>query len=78
MSGDYDYLLRMVVKDTRDYERCCARSSYKIKGIRHSRSGVVLRTLKRQIYRCLGCNGGVMNKNSCWRLSSKRQQLSIQ
>jgi len=77
VSGDYDYLLRIVVKDTRDYERLLREKLYKIKGIRHSRSSFVLRTLKRRIYRW-ACNGGVMNKNSCWRLCSKRQQLSIQ
>ncbi len=47
VSGDYDYLLRVVVKDTRDYERLLREKLYKIKGIRHSRSSFVLRTLKR-------------------------------
>ena len=46
VSGDYDYLLRVVVKDTRDYERFLRERLYTIKGIRHSRSSFVLRTLK--------------------------------
>nr|WP_222622378.1 Lrp/AsnC family transcriptional regulator [Ramlibacter albus] len=47
VSGDYDYLLRVAVKDTRDYERLLRERLYKIKGIRHSRSSFVLRTLKK-------------------------------
>ncbi|MBN9340970.1 MAG: AsnC family transcriptional regulator [Comamonadaceae bacterium SCN 68-20] len=47
VSGGYDYLLRVVVKDTRDYERLLREKLYKIKGIRHSQSSFVLRTLKR-------------------------------
>ena len=47
VSGDYDYLLRVVVRDTRDHERLLREKLYKIKGIRHSRSSFVLRTLKK-------------------------------
>ena len=47
VSGDYDYLLRVVVRDTRDYERLLREKLYKIKGIRHSQSSFVLRTLKK-------------------------------
>ncbi len=47
VSGDYDYLLRVAVKDTRDYERLLREKIYKIKGIQHSKSSFVLRTLKR-------------------------------
>lgn len=47
VSGDYDYLLRVVVKDTKDYERLLREKLYKIKGIRQSRSSFVLRTLKK-------------------------------
>mgnify|MGYP000070023579 CR=1 FL=1 len=47
VSGDYDYLLRIVVKDTRDYERLLREKRFKFKGIRHSRSSFVLRTLKK-------------------------------
>ena len=47
VSGEYDYLLRVAVKDTRDYERLLRERLYKIKGIRHSQSSFVLRTLKK-------------------------------
>ena len=47
LSGEYDYLLRVAVKDTRDYERLLRERLYKIKGIRHSQSSFVLRTLKK-------------------------------
>lgn len=47
VSGDYDYLLRVAVKDTRDYERLLREKLYRIKGIRHSKSSFVLRTLKK-------------------------------
>ncbi len=46
VSGDYDYLLKVVVSGTKDYERLLRDKLYKIKGIRHSRSSFVLRTLK--------------------------------
>jgi len=47
ISGDYDYLIRIAVKDTRDYERLLREKLYKIPGIRHSKSSFVLRTLKK-------------------------------
>ncbi len=47
VSGDYDYLLRIAVRDTRDYEHLLRERLYKIKGIRHSKSSFVLRTLKK-------------------------------
>ena len=47
MSGEYDYLLRIAVRDTKDYERLLREKLYKIKGIRHSKSNLVLRTLKK-------------------------------
>src|SRR3569832_1869615 len=47
VSGEYDYLLRVAVKDTRDYERLLRERLYKIKGIRHSKSSFVLRTMKK-------------------------------
>jgi Lrp/AsnC family transcriptional regulator, leucine-responsive regulatory protein len=47
VSGEYDYLLRVVVRDTQDYERLLREKLYKIKGIRQSKSNFVLRTLKR-------------------------------
>jgi Lrp/AsnC family leucine-responsive transcriptional regulator len=47
MSGESDYLLKIAVKDTKDYERLLREKLYKIKGIRHSKSSFVLRTLKK-------------------------------
>lgn len=46
ISGDYDYYIRIAVRDTRDYERLLRERLYKIPGIRHSRSSFVLRQLK--------------------------------
>jgi len=46
VSGESAYLLRVAVKDTRDYERLLRERLYKIKGIRHSKSSFVLRTMK--------------------------------
>ena len=34
VSGDYDYYIRIAVKDTRDYERLLREKLYKIPGIR--------------------------------------------
>lgn len=47
VSGEYDYYLRIAVADTRDYERLLREKLYKIPGIRHSKSSIVLRQLKR-------------------------------
>ena len=46
VSGDYDYYVRIAVRDTRDYERLLREQLYKIPGIRHSKSSFVLRGLK--------------------------------
>lgn len=46
VSGDYDYYIRIAVKDTRDYERLLREKLYKIPGILHSKSSFVLRVLK--------------------------------
>ena len=46
ISGDYDYLIRISVRDTRDYERLLRERLYRIPGIRHSKSSFVLRKLK--------------------------------
>lgn len=48
ISGDYDYFIRIAVKDTRDYERLLREKLYMIPGIRHSKSSFVLRTLKKE------------------------------
>ena len=47
ISGDYDYFIRIAVKNTKDYERLLRERLYKIPGIRHSKSSFVLRTLKK-------------------------------
>ena len=47
ISGDYDYYVRIAVRDTRDYERLLREKLYRIPGIRHSKSSFVLRTLKK-------------------------------
>jgi Lrp/AsnC family leucine-responsive transcriptional regulator len=46
VSGDYDYYIRIAVRDTRDYERLLREKLYKIPGIEHSKSSFVLRVLK--------------------------------
>ena len=46
VSGDYDYYVRIAVRDTRDYERLLRERLYRIPGIRHSKSSFILRTLK--------------------------------
>lgn len=46
VSGDYDYFIRIAVRDTRDYERLLREQLYRIPGIRHSKSSFVLRRLK--------------------------------
>jgi Lrp/AsnC family leucine-responsive transcriptional regulator len=46
VSGDYDYVIRIAVSDTRDYERLLRERLYRIPGIRHSKSSFVLRQLK--------------------------------
>jgi Lrp/AsnC family leucine-responsive transcriptional regulator len=49
VSGDYDYILRIAVSDTRDYERLLRERLYKIPGLRHSKSSFVLRSLKQSV-----------------------------
>jgi Lrp/AsnC family leucine-responsive transcriptional regulator len=46
VSGEYDYFIRIAVRDTRDYERLLREKLYRIPGIRHSKSHFVLRVLK--------------------------------
>ena len=46
VSGDYDYYIRIAVRDTRDYERLLREQLYKIPGIRYTQSHFVLRVLK--------------------------------
>ncbi len=47
ISGDYDYFICIAVNNTKDYERMLREKLYKIHDTRHSKSNLVLRTLKR-------------------------------
>lgn len=49
VTGDYDYLVKVAVADTADYERFLREQLYRIEGIRHSRSTFSLRTLKQVV-----------------------------
>lgn len=49
VSGDYDYHIRIAVRDTRDYERLLRERLYRIPGIRHSKSSFVLSCLKESL-----------------------------
>lgn len=45
-TGEYDYLIKVAVSGTADYEQFLRRKLYKVPGIRHSRSSFALRCLK--------------------------------
>jgi Lrp/AsnC family leucine-responsive transcriptional regulator len=49
VTGEYDYLVKVVVSDTLHYERFLRETLYRIPGIRHSRTTIGLRALKRAI-----------------------------
>jgi len=49
VTGEYDYLVKVAVADTADYERFLRERLYRIEGIRHTRSTFSLRSLKRSI-----------------------------
>jgi Lrp/AsnC family leucine-responsive transcriptional regulator len=49
VTGDYDYLVKVAVAGTADYERFLRERLYRIEGIRHSRSTFSLRALKRAV-----------------------------
>lgn len=46
VSGEYDYLIKVAVRDNADYERFLRERLYRIEGVRHTRSTFSLRTLK--------------------------------
>jgi len=48
VTGDYDYLIKVAIADTADYERFLREQLYRIEGIRQSRSTFSLRALKRE------------------------------
>jgi Lrp/AsnC family leucine-responsive transcriptional regulator len=47
VTGDYDYLVKVAVADTADYERFLRERLYRVEGIRQSRSTFSLRALKK-------------------------------
>ncbi|WP_230980303.1 Lrp/AsnC family transcriptional regulator [Oryzicola mucosus] len=47
VSGEYDYLVKVAVADTADYERFLRERLYKLEGIRHTRSTFSIRAIKR-------------------------------
>ena len=49
MTGEYDYLVKVAVADTSDFERFLREQLYRIEGIRHSKSTFSLRALKRVV-----------------------------
>ena len=67
VSGDYDYYIRIAVKDTRDYERLLRERLYRIPGIRHSKSSFVLRTLKQSLAPLAVLHGAERQKESLTR-----------
>src|SRR5215469_3011645 len=46
VTGEYDYLIKVAVRDNADYERFLRERLYQIEGVRHTRSTFVLRALK--------------------------------
>ena len=46
VTGDYDYLLKVAVKNAEHYERIMRKNLYSMKGVRHTRSIFALRPLK--------------------------------
>lgn len=46
-TGEYDYLVKVAVDGTAEYERFLRERLYKVPGIRHTRSSFALRCLKR-------------------------------
>lgn len=46
VTGEYDYIIKVVVNGTRGYEEFLRKRLYKVPGIRHSRSSFALRCLK--------------------------------
>lgn len=45
-TGEYDYLIKVAVRGTKGYETFLRERLYRVRGIRHTRSSFVLRTLK--------------------------------
>ncbi len=49
VTGEYDYLVKVAVAGTQDYERFLRERLYRIEGIRHTRSTFALRAMKRSL-----------------------------
>lgn len=49
VTGEYDYLVKVAVAGTADYERFLRERLYRIDGIRHTRTTFSLRALKRAV-----------------------------
>lgn len=49
VAGEYDYLVKVAVANTSDYERFLRDRLYKIEGVGHTRSVFALRALKKNI-----------------------------
>src|SRR5262245_753292 len=49
VTGEYDYLVKVAVAGTADYERFLRERLYRINGIRHSRTTFSLRALKKAV-----------------------------
>jgi Lrp/AsnC family transcriptional regulator, leucine-responsive regulatory protein len=49
VTGEYDYLVKVAIANTADFERFLREQLYRIEGIRHSRSTFSLRALKREV-----------------------------
>lgn len=45
-TGEYDYLIKVAVQGTKGYETFLREKLYRVRGIRHTRSSFVLRSLK--------------------------------
>jgi Lrp/AsnC family transcriptional regulator, leucine-responsive regulatory protein len=46
VTGEYDYLIKVAVRDNADYARFLRERLYRIEGVRHTRSTFSLRALK--------------------------------
>jgi Lrp/AsnC family leucine-responsive transcriptional regulator len=49
VTGEYDYLAKVAVADTADYERFLREKLYRVRGIRHTRSTFALRSIKKTV-----------------------------
>lgn len=49
VTGEYDYLIKVIVRDSDHYEQFLRETLYRIPGIRHSRTTFGLRSLKRAL-----------------------------